>query len=61
MTPAINTTAPSPATAPVPATALPMAVDELPIRSQTTRMIYSRHRRALRDYARKLDRTVEPS
>ncbi|MCE2575435.1 hypothetical protein [Komagataeibacter sp. FNDCR2] len=60
MTPAVDPTASSPAPTPVVAT-LPLATDEVPTRSQTTRMIYSRHRRALRDYARKLGTATEPS
>ncbi|GBQ57233.1 hypothetical protein [Komagataeibacter swingsii] len=53
MTPAVDTIASAPAVPPVVA-GLSVAPDEVPTRSQTTRMIYSRHRRALRDYARTL-------
>ncbi|NVN36195.1 hypothetical protein [Komagataeibacter swingsii] len=53
MTPAVDTIASAPAVSPVVA-GLSVASDEVPTRSQTTRMIYSRHRRALRDYARTL-------
>ncbi|GAB6967057.1 hypothetical protein JCM25156A_10940 [Komagataeibacter kakiaceti JCM 25156] len=60
MTPAVDPTASSPVPTPVVAT-LPLATDEVPTRSQTTRMIYSRHRRALRDYARTLDSTPKSS
>ncbi|GAN97377.1 hypothetical protein Geu3261_0169_026 [Komagataeibacter europaeus NBRC 3261] len=55
MTPAVDTITPSPAASPVVAAGLSVATDEIPTRSQTTHMIYSRHRRALRDYARTLN------
>ncbi|ATU71675.1 hypothetical protein CFR78_07845 [Komagataeibacter rhaeticus] len=60
MTPAVETIA-SPATSPAVAAGLPLVTDDIPTRSQTTRMIYSRHRRALRDYARTLSTPTEPS
>lgn len=60
MTPAVSPTATSPAPAPVVAT-LPLTTEDVPTRSQTTQMIYSRHRRALRDYARKLGAATDPS
>ena len=60
MTPAVETIA-LPAASPAVAAGLPLATDEIPTRSQTTRMIYSRHRRALRDYARTLNSPTDPS
>ena len=59
MTPAVDTIASSPAASPVVAVGLPVTPEEIPTRSQTTRMIYSRHRRALRDYARTLDTSTD--
>ncbi|MCE2564965.1 hypothetical protein [Komagataeibacter sp. FNDCF1] len=60
MTPAVDTIATT-AASPAVAAGMPLAPDDIPTRSQTTRMIYSRHRRALRDYARSLDNTADPS
>ncbi|MBV0888236.1 hypothetical protein KTQ54_06745 [Komagataeibacter oboediens] len=59
MTPAVDTIASSPAASPVVAVGLSVTPEEIPTRSQTTRMIYSRHRRALRDYARTLNTPTE--